>query len=139
MDGIRGLAILLVTAYRFDIGPEYGQLPGSLVFQILRHGDMGVDLFFVLSGFLNTGILFDARGRKHYFRSFLCAHAPCEFSLLLRFYFRHAHGAMPALCGPEYDLFPEAESNQAWLWLYGTNLLVAVRDSWCLGSFDHFW
>ena len=138
LDGIRGLAILLVTAYRFDIGPEYGQLPGSLVFQILRHGDMGVDLFFVLSGFLITGILFDARGRKHYFRNFYARRALRIFPLYYGFLFVTLV-APPALCGPEYDLFPEAESNQAWLWLYGANLLVAVRDSWCLGSFDHFW
>ncbi len=47
--------------------------------------------------------------------------------------------ALPGLCGPACDLFTDAKSNQTWLWLYGANLLVAMRDSWCLGSFDHFW
>ena len=65
--------------------------------------------------------------------------ARCEFSLWYYGFLFVTLVALPALCGPEYDLFPEAESNQAWLWLYGANLLVAVRDSWCLGSFDHFW
>ena len=117
MDGIRGLAILLVTIYRFDIGPEYSQLPGSLLFQVLRHGDIGVDLFFVLSGFLITGILFDVKGREHYFRNF---DAPCVriFPLYYGFLFVTLV-ALPALRGPEGDLFPEATSNQAWLWLYG--------------------
>jgi peptidoglycan/LPS O-acetylase OafA/YrhL len=138
LDGIRGLAILLVTAYRFDIGPDYSQLPGSLLFQILRHGDVGVQLFFVLSGFLITGILFDAKGREHYFRNFYARRALRIFPLYYGFLFVTLV-ALPALCGPECDLFPEAKSNQAWLWLYGANLLVAFRDSWCLGSFDHFW
>jgi peptidoglycan/LPS O-acetylase OafA/YrhL len=138
LDGIRGLAILLVTAYRFDIGPEYSQLPGSLLFQALRHGDIGVDLFFVLSGFLITGILFDAKGSEHYFRNFYARRALRIFPLYYGFLF-FTLVALPALCGPECNLFPEAKSNQAWLWLYGANLLVAIRDSWCLGSFDHFW
>src|SRR5688572_5604871 len=70
LDGIRGLAILTVTAYRFSIGPDDNQLPGKLLFKALHHGDLGVDLFFVLSGFLITGILFDAKGEDCYFRNF---------------------------------------------------------------------
>ena len=67
LDGIRGFAILLVTAYRFNLGPadaDYGRI-GRVLFKAFSVGNLGVDLFFVLSGFLITGILFDAKGSPH--------------------------------------------------------------------------
>jgi peptidoglycan/LPS O-acetylase OafA/YrhL len=138
LDGIRGLAILLVTAYRFNIGPDYDRFPGSLLFRVLHHGDVGVDLFFVLSGFLITGILYDAKGKDRYFRNFYARRGLRIFPLYYGFLFATLVLA-PALFGTRGSLFPEAESNQAWLWLYGANFLVGIRGQWCLGSFDHFW
>ncbi len=55
LDGVRGLAIIAVLLFH-----NFG-IPGGWV---------GVDLFFVLSGFLITRILISAKGSKDYFRSF---------------------------------------------------------------------
>jgi peptidoglycan/LPS O-acetylase OafA/YrhL len=44
-------------------------LPGALA-GFTSQGWLGVDLFFVLSGFLITGILWDTRGRERYFGRF---------------------------------------------------------------------
>ena len=55
LDGVRAVAFLLV------FGQHYLNLPW---------GWTGVDLFFVLSGFLITGILFDTRSREHRVRDF---------------------------------------------------------------------
>ena len=61
LDGIRGLAILTVIFYhaRNQMKPEGGfDATWSALFSV---GWCGVDLFFVLSGFLITGILLDAK------------------------------------------------------------------------------
>jgi peptidoglycan/LPS O-acetylase OafA/YrhL len=70
LDGVRGLAILMVVVLhvahtgRSEVGID------RLVRKLATTGWMGVDLFFVLSGFLITGILLDAKNDPHYFRNF---------------------------------------------------------------------
>jgi peptidoglycan/LPS O-acetylase OafA/YrhL len=58
LDGLRGLAVLLVMSLHFLIFPEAGGRVGAWVARIVGTGWVGVDLFFVLSGFLITGILY---------------------------------------------------------------------------------
>src|SRR4051812_26362219 len=66
LDGFRGVAMLTV------VGCHLIWATGPLVplDQVLVRGWVGVDLFFVLSGFLITGILVDARGSSGYFADF---------------------------------------------------------------------
>ena len=66
LDGLRALAVTLVLLNHFGPVQRYGSPIQKLEFV----GWMGVDLFFVLSGFLITGILLDARGKEHYYRNF---------------------------------------------------------------------
>jgi peptidoglycan/LPS O-acetylase OafA/YrhL len=64
VDGLRGIAILLVLLFHFI--PD-----GTPVLSAISdYGGHGVDLFFVISGFLITGVLLDRRGRPHYFRDY---------------------------------------------------------------------
>src|SRR6267143_4059987 len=70
LDGIRGIAIGMVLVAHFL---EIVSRPGSpLAYALvpLRLTWSGVDLFFVLSGFLIGGILLDARESSNYFRVF---------------------------------------------------------------------
>ena len=64
LDGVRGVAILVVLAHNFH---GFYTPPFSYV---TTYGWMGVDLFFVLSGFLITGILLDTKPSGGYFRNF---------------------------------------------------------------------
>ncbi len=69
LDGVRALAIVLVFAEHFGGGAHGGRILQFI--NILReHGWIGVDIFFVLSGFLITGILYDTLGDSKYISRF---------------------------------------------------------------------
>lgn len=72
LDGLRGLAILLVIVCHYIGGAEHAPLGFWMhhALTVLSIGWSGVDLFFVLSGFLIGGILMDAREAPNYFRTF---------------------------------------------------------------------
>src|SRR5258705_5760496 len=59
LDGLRGVAILLVVL-----------LHNFRFMNYFFFGWLGVDLFFVLSGFLITNILMDAMGEPNFLRNF---------------------------------------------------------------------
>lgn len=73
LDGLRAIAVTLVlfahANQMFDRPMVFDGLSG-FVARLLGAGWVGVDLFFVLSGFLITGSLLDAREKPHYFRNF---------------------------------------------------------------------
>ena len=73
LDGLRGLAVLSVVLWHFvaQLGPPSDPKTAfGMVRFALGLSWSGVDLFFVLSGFLITGILVDARDSLSYFKTF---------------------------------------------------------------------
>jgi peptidoglycan/LPS O-acetylase OafA/YrhL len=65
LQGLRGLAVLSVVIYHC-----HPRLEGTWFYYASLWGWAGVNLFFVLSGFLITSILLEARDKPHYFRNF---------------------------------------------------------------------
>lgn len=65
LDAVRGLAILLVMMHNISL-----KYPLFYSQQLFSNGWMGVDLFFVLSGFLITGILVDSKQSQGYLKNF---------------------------------------------------------------------
>ena len=71
LDGLRGIAILLVLFAHLAWGPQaVAGIAGKLFLTVTTFGWTGVELFFVLSGFLITGILLDTKAAENYFSSF---------------------------------------------------------------------
>jgi peptidoglycan/LPS O-acetylase OafA/YrhL len=141
LDGLRGLAILLVLLRHFTEGAELRSKSGRWLAAALDAGWIGVDLFFVLSGFLITGILLEARRSQHYFRNFYVRRTlrifPLYYGVLAVIF-----GIAPWLGWLVPEVGPE-EHSQAWLWAYGTNIIMSwtgsplLKHGWL--NLNHFW
>jgi peptidoglycan/LPS O-acetylase OafA/YrhL len=72
LDGIRGIAIALVMFHHhiYYSGIDRNFWYDLQIFKLTNSMWLGVDLFFVLSGFLITGILYDAKSSDRFFSSF---------------------------------------------------------------------
>ncbi len=72
LDGLRGIAISLVIILHYFTAALAIYRPNPIAYiQLATHlAWSGVDLFFVLSGFLIGGILLDARSSANYFKVF---------------------------------------------------------------------
>lgn len=70
LDGLRGIAILMVVAFHCSIVLTLVAGPVKQMRALFVPGWTGVDLFLVLSGFLITGILLESKGSPSYFRRF---------------------------------------------------------------------
>ncbi len=137
LDGLRGLAILMVTIYRFGKEGFANNNQEGFFLRVLEIGETGVDLFFVLSGFLITGILLDSRSSPKFFSRFYQRRSlrifPLYFVSLAIFLF-----FVPFLLGST-DLYALAYQNQVYLWTYLTNVKLSLANDWCFGYLDHFW
>jgi peptidoglycan/LPS O-acetylase OafA/YrhL len=105
---------------------------------LLSLGSRGVDLFFVLSGYLITGILFDSKGESRFFRNFYIRRVlrilPLYYLSLVLFLL-----IVPRFLTSEQFPIKYAQEDQMWLWLHAANISFLLRGGWSLGRLDHFW
>ena len=126
LDGLRGLAILLVAFYH-----NFGFINYSFF------GWIGVDLFFVLSGYLITDILLKTVNEPGYLRNFFARRVlrifPLYYLSLIVF----------LLILPQFDIFkPKLQfyvDHQWWLWAYLQNWLFAFNTPTTTRFLNHFW
>jgi peptidoglycan/LPS O-acetylase OafA/YrhL len=70
LDGLRGLAVLIVFCFHYAGGTHSSHWFLRAFGRVNEAGWSGVTLFFVLSGFLITGILWDSSSDPHWLRNF---------------------------------------------------------------------
>jgi peptidoglycan/LPS O-acetylase OafA/YrhL len=129
LDGIRGIAISAV--FLFHSAPIIRQHNdtriGEFVLGIFDLGWAGVDLFFVLSGFLITSILLETKDAPGYFQNFYARRALRIFPL---YYLFLAGVAVLFLAVPVMrDEYADVYASQAFYWVYLQNWLSALHSA----------
>jgi peptidoglycan/LPS O-acetylase OafA/YrhL len=124
LDGLRGIAIILVMFFHL-VFFKPGCKVDHLFHRFTQYGWTGVDLFFILSGFLITGILLDAKGAPNYFRNFYVRRClrilPLYYAFVLGLIFLYP------LAGAHFRAERDVlVANQPWLWTHTINWLVTI-------------
>jgi peptidoglycan/LPS O-acetylase OafA/YrhL len=133
LDGLRGIAILLVLFYHLC---HYGlaKTPAAQVFvTLVVVGWSGVDLFFVLSGFLITSILLRQRESPSYFRTFYARRVirifPLYYAVLILFLW-----ILPAITSQAEGFWMAGADRQTfWYWAFLSNIHNAFT-----GNYQHY-
>lgn len=128
LDGVRGIAILEVLVWHYSGGVHAAQktLLGYII-RLLYLTWSGVDLFFVLSGFLIGGMLLDNRESSNYFRVFYVRRffriVPIYFLLLLL-------GQTLNQIGQSYPERTGDLISLAWYLSFTQNIWMVLHGSW---------
>lgn len=104
-------------------------------------GWMGVDLFFVLSGFLITGILHDSRGRDGYFSSFFARRSLRIFPLYYAFVLLVLPLSVWLQTGDAAPAVAALRDRGGWYLGYAVNFMVALDGGWAtsMPHTEHLW
>ncbi len=134
LDGARGVACLLVLIHHCGRGPG-ASIAANIFNRVSAAGWVGVDLFFVLSGFLITGLLLEGRGRPGSVRRFWSRRAlrilPLAYGFLALVFLSPIWRREP--------WHPALYAEQAWFWSYANNWLALSNPSLDHGVLGHFW
>lgn len=133
LDGIRGIAIGLVVISHACAGIGSNTTAGQILGPLVQSAWVGVDLFFVLSGYLITGILLRSRAAAPvtYFRTFYMR----RFFRIFPLYYSFLAVFAMVLAVRSKSLGPLALE---WNLPYLSNVYSAL-NGWSLGCLDHLW
>jgi peptidoglycan/LPS O-acetylase OafA/YrhL len=131
--------------YHFTAVKKYGtSILDEVVYGLSKTGWLGVDLFFVLSGFLITGILLRARGTsKSYFKSFYVRRIlrifPLYYAYLFLFFVLLPIFADQVFPAKQLAQLEGLLDIQAWFWLYASNIYSFLQGDHTGLATSHFW
>lgn len=135
LDGVRGLAILIVMLHHHTVMRGISMLDLT-VGTVLHLG--GVGLFFVLSGYLITGILLDSKGGKGYFTSFYARRAlrifPLYYALLV-----FALVILPRFAHAKAANFGRIAGDEWSYWVFLQNFTISAADRFRHAMLDVTW
>ena len=137
LDGLRGIAILMVMSHHFNI-LAHGSPVERLLTATLETGWAGVDLFFVLSGFLITGILIDSKENAHYYRNFYIRRSlrifPLYYAVVLLTFM-----VLPQLPGSLAQTLSQTEGGIGWYLTYLSNFAMTRGNHFGFGMLNVTW
>ena len=139
LDGIRGMAIALIVIYHAVLSVRFKPtvILDRVVLRVVEFGWTGVDLFFVLSGFLITGILYEAKNKQGYFRNFYARRIlrifPIYYGFLCFLFI-----ILPRLASPSEQL-SALLGDHVWYSTYLVNVWVALNDWHPFPLVSHLW
>ncbi|MEG4204417.1 acyltransferase [Microcoleus sp. Pol7_A1] len=139
LNGYRGIAILLVFLYHCIsyVASEHIEFADSFYKTLMSLGWCGVDAFFVLSGFLITGIVLDTREQETFFINFYARRMLRIFPVYYVFLTIFLGVIHPLIRSYEYE--NNLDSSQIWYWFYLENWKWIVQGVFDRGPLDHFW
>lgn len=130
LNGLRAIAVFLVILSH--------RLPSGHILKKFPIGDYGVTLFFVLSGFLISRILFFQIQNKVFLKT-------TDFSILKKFIFRRSLRIFPIYYLLLFFMYftdgiigNRFRENFSWYFFYAANYLNYTTNRW-YGSLAHFW
>ena len=148
LDGLRGCAIIAVMFYHFcHVSYVSSSMVDYIFYNVALTGWIGVDLFFVISGFLITRILLNTRSSKTYFRNFYARRVlrifPLYYGYLIALALAFAVAAQFAVAASLPDDFAGKVTGgfegQFWFWTYLSNFAIFVRGSAISPATGHLW
>ena len=138
LDGVRGLAVLLVIFHHESVLPLNSAFDRGYYALLPMMAWCGVDLFFVLSGFLITGILLKAKASQGYFRNFYARRALRILPLYYAVVF-FSLVVLPHIHHPKAQNFGRIRGDEVWYWTMTTNFAVARANAWRHAILDISW
>ena len=118
-------------------GGQPRRIADRLFYKCAFTGWCGVDLFFLLSGFLITGILFDTKFSRHRMKNFYARRSlrifPLYYGVVTLWFLVFQWSTRGSTYGSG-----RRPAEEVWMWLYAVNWGIVFHD-YGFGVMHHFW